>query len=115
METNQFTLEELEKMLSDHIVYHLEQHGNVSEQNGKALLQNTINISKQLFSILKTETREKAKPDHVSADELETMIVDYETYWNDRLGRGDVEAEMADMLPGRIVWTTSQLIEMMKQ
>lgn len=114
METKQFSLEELEKMLSDHIAYHLDLHGSVSEQNGKALLLNSVNISKQLLSIIRTETREKTKPDDVSADELETMLVDHETYWNDQLGRGDNEAEKADTLPGRIIWTASQLIETMK-
>jgi hypothetical protein len=42
------------------------------------------------------------------------MIADYETFWRDRFGRGEIYAEKADVLPGRIVWITSQLIEALK-
>lgn len=115
MNAKQFTLDELEKMLSDHIAYHLDQHGGVSDQNGKALLQNTINIAKQLLSILNTGTSREEKPDHVTALELETMIAEHETFWSDRFGRGDIDAEKADVLPARIVWITSQLIEALKR
>ena len=101
-------------MLEDHIAFHLDPHEGVSDQDGKALLRNSVSISKQLLSLLKTQIRKKVNPDDFSADELETMITDHETYWNNRLGRGDVEAEKADVLPGKIIWITDQLIETMK-
>lgn len=114
MDAKQFTHYELEKMLAaDHIAFQLGKQDEASAQNGKALLQNTINIAKQLLSILNAGTRAEARPDYVTAEELETMIVEHGTFWNDRFGRGDVEAEKADVLPGRILWITSQLIETM--
>lgn len=110
-----FTLVELEKMLTDHMSYHhLDKYEVEPSQNEKALLKNTINIAKQLLSVLKTGPRAEVKPDYVTAEELETMIANCEAYWSDRLGRGDREAENADVLPGRILCITSQLIEMMK-
>lgn len=114
MDAKQFTHYELEKMLSDHIAFQLGRQEEISAQEGKALLQNTINIAKQLLSILNTGTRAGTDPDHVTAEELETMIAEHETFWSDRCGRGDVEAEKADVLPGRILQITSQLIETMK-
>lgn len=114
MDAKQFTLAELEKMLSDHMAYDPGKHDEASAQNSRILLQNTINIAKQLLSLLNTGARAEAKPGYMTAEELETMIADYESYWSDRLGRGDREAEEADVLPGRILWITQQLIETMK-
>jgi hypothetical protein len=62
--TKQFTKHELEKMLSDPLACQLGKQEEVSAQNGKALLKNTI---KQLLSILNTGTSGEAKPDHVTA------------------------------------------------
>jgi hypothetical protein len=115
METKQFTLNELEKMLSDHIACHLGKHDETCIQNGRVLIQNTINIANQLLSILSSQAITEVKTDHVSAKELETMLSDHKTYWNDRLGRGDIEAENADLLPGKIIWITEQLIEVMRR
>jgi len=115
METKQFTLDELEKMLLDHIAYHLGKHDEACAQNGSVLIQNTINIAKQLLTILSSEAITEVKADHVSAKKLESMLSDHETYWNDRLGRGDIEAENADLLPGKIIWITEQLIDAMKR
>lgn len=109
------TLDELEKMLSDHMSFQLGKHDEAPTQNEKALLKNTVNIAKQLLSILKSRAKTEASPDYVTAEELEVMIVNYETYWDDRLGRGDRDAEEADVLPGKILWITSQLIETMKE
>ncbi len=114
MDAKQFTLYELEKMLSDHIACQLGKQEEVSAQNGKVLLQNTFNIAKQLLSILNTGTSGETKPDQVTAEELESMIAEHESFWSDRFGRGDIDAEKADVLPGRIVWITSQLIEALK-
>lgn len=114
MEIRPFTLDELERMLSDYCASDPLKHDEASEQKRKVLLQNKVNIAKQLFSTLKTDSRAEANPDYVTAEELEGMIANYESYWKDRFGRGDSDAEEADVLPRKIMWITMQLIETMK-
>lgn len=126
-----FTIDELEKMISDRegavlqilsdddIIQHFPNFKDranfrreISEQDANALSRNMVSVTKQLLEIL--EARPNVKPGQFSPEELNTMLIDYETYWRDRSGRGDIEAENADKLPKSIMWITMQLIETLK-
>ena len=102
-------------MLSEYLAnYEIDKSGALPSNISNTLLKNKIGISKQLLNILKANPGTHIKPGEFTAEELEIMLTDYETYWNDSLGRGDIEAELADKLPHKIIWITKQLIEMMK-
>lgn len=127
----EFTIDALQKMISDcecnalqilpddviaqHFPDYKDSQSNfrraISEQDANALNCNKVDITKQLLAILKASPN--AKRGQFSSEELETMLVDYETYWSDRLGRGDIEAENADKLSSNIRWITMQLIEVL--
>lgn len=132
MDTKQFTIDELEKMISDRgdnalqilpddvIAQHFPDFKDrtdfrreISEQDANALNRNMADITKQLLAILKMNPN--AKPGQFSSEELETMLIDHETYWKDQFRRGDIEAENANKLPNNIMWITIQLIEALKQ
>ncbi|OGU14493.1 MAG: hypothetical protein A2076_01335 [Geobacteraceae bacterium GWC2_53_11] len=132
MDTKQFTLVELEKMILDRgdkalqvlpddmIAQHFPDYKDrcnfrreISEQDANALNRNMVDITKQLLAILKINPN--AKSGQLSSEELEAMLIDHETYWNDRFGHGDIEAENANKLPNNIMWITIQLIEALKQ
>lgn len=132
MDTKQFTIGELEKMISDRgdnalqilpddvIAQHFPDFKDrpdfrreISEQDANALSHNMVDVTKQLLAILKMNPN--AKPGQFSSKELETMLIDHEAYWNDRFGRGDIEAENANKLLNNIMWITIQLIEALKQ
>lgn len=101
VDAKQFTRDELEKMLSDYL-----------SENEEALRRNTLDISKQLLAVLKANA--EIKPEHDSAEELETMIRDYESFWDSYNNSGafsDIQNELAGKLPNRIFWITKQLIE----
>lgn len=114
--TKEFSLSELEKMYLDYVegnqIFNL--GTSVSANATATLLKHKISISKQLLAILKNNPHAEIGHGHVTADELETMIADYETYQDDPLGRGDIDVERANALQNRIFWITKQLIEMMK-
>lgn len=114
MDAKQFTREELEKMFSDYLAgADSILKGQLLSENEKALSRNTLNISKQLLAVLKVDA--VIKPGFVSAEDLEVMIHNHETYWIHRKQgafQGDIEGEYADMLPNRIIGITKQLIEM---
>lgn len=116
METREFKLSELEKMISDYV--EANQIGNLgttaSSNSTRTLLKNKTSIAKQLLAMLKNNPHADITPDQVTADELETMLADYETYQDDSWGCGDIDVERADALLKRIFWITKQLIEMMK-
>lgn len=132
MTTNQFTINDLEKMLADHEDSTLQilpedvlekyfpgikdqkpsLQREISDQDAKALKRNMVDISKQLLSILKSCP--PPQTGQFSAEELETMIVNHEAYWDDRFGRGDIDADNTDLMPRSIIWITTQLIEVMK-
>lgn len=105
MDIKQFTLAELSDMFLEAVL----------TQDGLELRKNALNIAKQLLALLITESNEEIRPGHVTAQELEIMINNYENYWNDRFGRGDVEAENADVLPSRIFDLITQLIDTIKR
>jgi hypothetical protein len=132
MNTSQFSIGELEKMISDrgdkalqilpdYVIFQLfpdykdrcNFRREISEQDANALNRNMVEVTKQLLAILKIN--QNAKPGQFSSKELETMLIDHETYWNDRFGRGDIEAENANKLRSKIMWITMQLIEILKQ
>lgn len=110
MET--LTLNELQKMMDDFMV--IAKPGIRTEeeyQKANALKRNQIVIAKQLLTIHQGTT---AITGRTSAAELEKMITDFETYWSDRRGRGDVEAENADALSYRIVEIAQELMDALK-
>lgn len=132
MDTKQFTIGELEKMILDRgdkalqilpddvIAQHFPDFKDrsdfrreISEQDANALNRNMVDVTKQLLAILTINP--KTKPGQFSSKELETMLIDHETYWSNRFGRGDIEAENANKLPNSIMWITIQLIEALKQ
>ena len=77
-----------------------------------ALRRNTLDISKQLLAVLKANV--EIKPGYVSAEELETMINDYESFidsLNHARSFSDIENERAGRLHNRIIGITKQLIK----
>ncbi|MDA8428219.1 MAG: hypothetical protein M0T70_03085 [Geobacteraceae bacterium] len=115
MDAKQFTREELEKMFSDYLAgADSILKGELLSENEKALRRNTLDISKQLLVVLKVNA--EIKPGFVSAEELEVMINDYESFWdsyNNSRSFSDIQNELAGKLTNNIFWITKQLVGMM--
>lgn len=117
MGSNEFSREQLEKMITEDLaVGDKILSGEYSETGKGPLSQNVLPISKQLLAILKSGSGIKIGEGKFSAEELETMIHDYESFW-ETCSRShsfsDVDNQMAGKLPNQIFWITKQLIEVM--
>jgi hypothetical protein len=121
MEDQNFSIAELEKMFSDDEVRTIQflpedaiaEHfpGHVrrekSDEEAYAMKKNMLLISKQLLALL------ESKGGEYSAEEIKTMIHDYESFENSR-SSSDIQNELAGKLPNKIMWITTQLIRVMK-
>ena len=124
MDAQKFSIAELEKMflddeahtiqvlpddaIAEHFTGHIRRE--VSDTDAYAMKKYMLIISKQLLAQL--------RGGECSADELETMIHDYEVFKKDyKSGHGfsDIQNDLAGKLPNRIMWITKQLIRLLKE
>jgi len=118
-----FTTTELEKMVADYcdfaaqllpndaIQTHFPGHTRreISRTDAHALKSNAVQIAKQLLKVVQG----KAPAGQYSEQVLETMIEDYETFWQEDskgIHGGDNTANAADKLGKNILWITKELL-----
>ena len=104
-------LDDLQTMMDDFLVISEPGvHTDAEYQKANALRRNQIEIARQLHAHLAGG----AVVAGISADELVKLIGYHESYWKNTFGRGDVEAENANLLSNRIVSIAQDLIDVLK-
>lgn len=109
---DKLTLDDLHEMMADLLVIGQPGvHTDEEYQKAAALRRNQVRIARQLLDILAARPPAESI---ISTGELVELLRWHETYWSNPRGRGDVEAENANMLSTRIVEIAQNLIDALK-